>query len=186
MRLSKSVNVSVMFAPFAGFKKLYPPTEKKQQQSVAFAEMVGILTPCWQSASETRERKMAQFKLGPMQRKWLAALKSGKYNHGTGRLCNITEEGLLVHCCLGVLCEVMGQRVNWVSGETHPPKDVVIAAGLLVCGTDLALMSLCSCPDDGDDPDCEAPRCVKRRSVEEYERQCGETSEETCARHNRF
>jgi len=37
----------------------------------------------------------------------LEALESGKYNHGTDRLKKIDEEGVIRHCCLGVLCEIV-------------------------------------------------------------------------------
>ncbi len=51
---------------------------------------------------------MSEFKLGPLQTKWLEALKSGKYQHGRGLLCKINSKGKMEYCCLGVLCEIMG------------------------------------------------------------------------------
>lgn len=37
------------------------------------------------------------------RRKWVEALRSGKYEQGKGYLCRDGK-----YCCLGVLCEVMG------------------------------------------------------------------------------
>jgi hypothetical protein len=48
-----------------------------------------------------------KFKLGPLQRKWLRALKSGKYKQGKNYLAQNTKVGWR-HCCLGVACEVLG------------------------------------------------------------------------------
>jgi hypothetical protein len=39
--------------------------------------------------------------------KWVAALRSGKYRQGTGRLR--TKDG--GYCCLGVLCEAVGKPI---------------------------------------------------------------------------
>lgn len=40
-----------------------------------------------------------KFKLGTLQRKWIRALKSGKYKKTTGQLFNEKTNG---YCCLGV------------------------------------------------------------------------------------
>lgn len=40
------------------------------------------------------------------QKKWVDALRSGKYKQGRGYLCQI-EEGEPHYCCLGVACELM-------------------------------------------------------------------------------
>ena len=37
---------------------------------------------------------------------WLAALRSGEYEQGQGRLRVAGESGELQYCCLGVLCEL--------------------------------------------------------------------------------
>ena len=42
-----------------------------------------------------------------MKAKWVAALRSGEYRQTTG--CLIDGRG---HCCLGVLCDVMGMPQN--------------------------------------------------------------------------
>jgi hypothetical protein len=45
-----------------------------------------------------------------IKRKWLKALRSGKYKQGTGAL---RSDGS--YCCLGVLCDVAG--AEWVGSE---------------------------------------------------------------------
>ena len=42
--------------------------------------------------------------MGPLQKKWLEALRSGKYKQGGGMLRSQNDE----FCCLGVACEVIG------------------------------------------------------------------------------
>lgn len=41
-----------------------------------------------------------------VKKKWLTALESGKYNHGTSKLKTIGIDKKVYHCCLGVLCEL--------------------------------------------------------------------------------
>ncbi len=45
-----------------------------------------------------------------LKKEWVAALRSGKYKHGVGRLHRVgwEEDAPDEFCCLGVLCEVMG------------------------------------------------------------------------------
>ncbi len=44
-----------------------------------------------------------------LARKWATALRSGKYKQQNHRLRDVDENtGEVSHCCLGVLCEVMG------------------------------------------------------------------------------
>lgn len=70
--------------------------------------------------------------LGPNQKAWIAALRSGKYKQGQNWLNN---DGKL--CCLGVACEVMGmpsepantgggvtQYGDYAATETAPPETV--------------------------------------------------------------
>lgn len=82
-----------------------------------------------------------------IKQKWLDALRSGEYNHGTIALKRTREGGHLQHCALGVLCEVHSQATGeqWrilntnlaaefryyyygFSGSLH--SDVVLWAGL--------------------------------------------------------
>jgi hypothetical protein len=40
---------------------------------------------------------------------WVAALRSGEYQQGEGVLRREKYDGSVVHCCLGVLCEVLSK-----------------------------------------------------------------------------
>ncbi len=43
-----------------------------------------------------------------LKRKWIAALRSGKYKQTAGSLCRTDNKGKpAAYCCLGVLCEVI-------------------------------------------------------------------------------
>lgn len=72
-------------------------------------------------------------KLKPeVKEKWVAALRSGEYKQGQGKLRPSTEE----YCCLGVLCDIYSKEtktglwnrdeffVNDSSATDLPPKDV--------------------------------------------------------------
>lgn len=41
--------------------------------------------------------------------RWVAALRSGRYQQGTSALCLLTDSGEEWHCCLGVLSEIAVQ-----------------------------------------------------------------------------
>lgn len=43
-----------------------------------------------------------------IKKRWVAALRSGKYKQGTGQLCHINISGENFYCCLGVLNEIEG------------------------------------------------------------------------------
>lgn len=75
--------------------------------------------------------------------KWIAALRSGKYVQGRQRLKTVPgTTGVAEHCCLGVLCEVLGMksRPNLGPGNivhtfgrgscTYLPPTVVRKAGM--------------------------------------------------------
>lgn len=70
----------------------------------------------------------AKQKLGPNQRKWLAALVSGEYRQGTDVLFNGRS-----YCCLGVACRITGMRsrkgdsgFRYFGDEfSHAPKSIV-------------------------------------------------------------
>lgn len=52
--------------------------------------------------------------------KWVAALRSGKYVQGRGRLHNASGGKF---CCLGVLCDLYKRghpKAEWVDGFFHP------------------------------------------------------------------
>lgn len=45
-------------------------------------------------------------------KKWVKALRSGKYKQGQGYLKQYTNKGELRHCCLGVLCELYNDSMK--------------------------------------------------------------------------
>lgn len=47
------------------------------------------------------------FELGPKQKTWIAALRSGKYKQGKAKLCTIDADGNKCYCCLGVANDVL-------------------------------------------------------------------------------
>lgn len=53
-----------------------------------------------------------------LKAKWVAALRSGEYMQGAGRL-KIVDGTRVTHCCLGVLCEVMGVKIEMRSSYSH-------------------------------------------------------------------
>jgi hypothetical protein len=55
-----------------------------------------------------RRKKM---ELGPNQKRWIAALRSGEYKQGRFTLCHDDE-----YCCLGVACDVFGIPYETESG----------------------------------------------------------------------
>lgn len=62
----------------------------------------------------------------PIKRKWLEALRSGKFAQGYGRLCEETKFGAR-YCCLGVLANIEG--INSDAGflsERYLPKKIQI------------------------------------------------------------
>lgn len=77
--------------------------------------------------------------------KWVAALRSGKFEQGRTALAFQTDDGATQYCCLGVLCEVLGVdkqptridgRYGFFVAEDRPrerhylPPAVAQAAGL--------------------------------------------------------
>lgn len=42
--------------------------------------------------------------------RWLAALRSGEHKQTTQVLTRVAEDGTLSHCCLGLLCQLVGAR----------------------------------------------------------------------------
>lgn len=104
-----------------------------------------------------------------VKKKWLTALRSGKYRQGTDCLKQEGADGRPLYCCLGVLCDLYVQEVGGrfsepqpeivfcdVTGESReaiPPQDVVKwaqlrhAVGNRVEGDELE--SLANYNDDG-------------------------------------
>lgn len=50
--------------------------------------------------------------------KWLAALKSGKYEQGQGRLRSSADK----YCCFGVLCDILGKEWEMIPGMAVPER----------------------------------------------------------------
>ena len=45
-------------------------------------------------------------------KKWVKALRSGKFKQGQGTLKQFNKKGQAQHCCLGVLCELYNQEMK--------------------------------------------------------------------------
>ena len=50
-------------------------------------------------------------------REWVAALRSGEWQQGTGRLCSLDADGTKRYCCLGVALALQG-RLNEEGQDT--------------------------------------------------------------------
>lgn len=65
---------------------------------------------------------------------WVAALRSGEYSQGTGRLRKSAPGGEFEFCCLGVLCDLHAKetgRGKWMDGGGYQIKgDTFVANGL--------------------------------------------------------
>ena len=57
-----------------------------------------------------------------IMKKWVKALRSGKYKQGTGTLKQYNRKGQAEHCCLGVLCELYNQEMKKNKKKTLPEK----------------------------------------------------------------
>lgn len=54
---------------------------------------------------------------------WVEALRSGKYQQGSGALHSVYEDGSVKHCCLGVLCVVAKENgVDLPVDKTWPSE----------------------------------------------------------------
>lgn len=69
------------------------------------------------------------FELGPNQRKWVEALKSGKYEQIQGELRILNYGGVINgYCCLGVACDLYDPNLwddRHHDGNTGEPSDNV-------------------------------------------------------------
>ena len=57
-----------------------------------------------------------------IMRKWIKALRSGKFKQGTGTLKQYDSKGQAQHCCLGVLCELYNDTMRKSKKKTLPEK----------------------------------------------------------------
>lgn len=55
-----------------------------------------------------------------IMKKWVKALRSGKYKQGTGTLKQYNSKGQTQHCCLGVLCELYNSEMKKSKKKTLP------------------------------------------------------------------
>jgi len=57
-----------------------------------------------------------------IMKKWIKALRSGKFKQGTGTLKQYNSKGQAQHCCLGVLCELYNEEMKKSKKKTLPEK----------------------------------------------------------------
>ena len=57
-----------------------------------------------------------------IMKKWVKALRSGKFKQGTGTLKQYNSKGQVKYCCLGVLCELYNQEMKKKKKKTLPEK----------------------------------------------------------------
>ena len=74
--------------------------------------------------SPMKTTKTPKQKLGPNQRKWIKALRSGRYKQGRKRLRTGNK-----YCCLGVACKVFSHPFG--SDESFAPPDIVFRLALI-------------------------------------------------------
>lgn len=63
-------------------------------------------------------------------KKWVAALRSGKYKQGTGQLLKTSTNGLEYHCCLGVLCELVAVKDDYWKYDVVLPGAIATRVGM--------------------------------------------------------
>ena len=57
-----------------------------------------------------------------VMKKWVKALRSGKFKQGQGTLKQYNSKGVVQHCCLGVLCELYNENMKKNHKKTLPEK----------------------------------------------------------------
>jgi hypothetical protein len=57
-----------------------------------------------------------------VMKKWVQALRSGKFKQGTGTLKQFNSKGDAQHCCLGVLCELYNKEMKKNKKKTLSEK----------------------------------------------------------------
>ena len=57
-----------------------------------------------------------------VMKKWVKALRSGKFKQGQGTLKQFNKQGQAQHCCLGVLCELYNETMKKNKKKTLPEK----------------------------------------------------------------
>lgn len=78
--------------------------------------------------------RTASFSLSPtVKRKWLAALRSGKYKQGNNFMYNKNDNS---YCCLGVLCEIEGATTKQMD-KMELPHDIEMFKELVPTASEL-------------------------------------------------
>ena len=62
-------------------------------------------------------------------KKWIKALRSGKYKQGKGYLKQFNSKNEPRHCCLGVLCELYDQQMKKNHKKTFHSEHMISIAG---------------------------------------------------------
>lgn len=57
-----------------------------------------------------------------IMKKWVKALRSGKFKQGTGTLKQYNSKRQVKYCCLGVLCELYNEDMKKKKKKTLPEK----------------------------------------------------------------
>jgi hypothetical protein len=57
-----------------------------------------------------------------VMKKWVKALRSGKFKQGQGTLKKFNKQGQEQYCCLGVLCELYNETMKKNKKKTLPEK----------------------------------------------------------------
>lgn len=70
-----------------------------------------------------------------VKRRWVKALRSGKYKQSDGQLCYTENDGSKSYCCLGVLCDIYNKDLwdgydAFLGEESFLPDEVKKWAGL--------------------------------------------------------
>lgn len=67
-----------------------------------------------------------------LKKEWIAALRSGDYLQGHGRLVRPTRSGPEAFCCIGVLCNIAAERGygGW-AGEVFVDEESMPNSGIL-------------------------------------------------------
>lgn len=55
-----------------------------------------------------------------VMKRWVKALRSGKFKQGQGTLKQFNKQGQTQHCCLGVLCELYNNQMKKNKKKTLP------------------------------------------------------------------
>ena len=110
-------------------------------------------------------RKDEKYKnvFSPEQRKWIDALKSGKYRKTTGTLMTLTQKDKPKgYCCLGVYCMLSGQK--WRSKENWTDNRKAYFGKLQ--DTELNIAQTRKLKLYGQLGDFKKPRTVKRKMID--------------------